>query len=240
MKTEGSQYQVLLINCSPRPKNNTSILLDKARAGILKVKGVQTSHFEFAGKTFEGCKAVCREFCATKAHCVIKDDFEEFMRLWLKADGIIYGTPVYTMGPPGQIKCALDRLGNVIFASFKKEMPRFLKPSGFIVQGSDRWGGQELTAQSFVTMFLSMNCLPVTGDMPDSYIGVLGQAPTKDPTSILTDEVALRSAENLGIRVAEMVKIIALGREACSSELPDVYWLERMRERREGEVGKPK
>lgn len=226
-----SQYQVLLINCSPRPKSNTGILLDKAQAGVLKVKGFQTSHFELAGKRMEGCRGVCSEFCASKGSCLIKDDFAEFQRLWLEADGIIYGTPVYHMGPPAQIKCAIDRLGNVLFASLKKEMPRFLKPCGVIVQGSSRWGGQEITAQFFVAHSLLMNCLPVTGDMPMSYIGVLGYAPTWESDSILSDEAALCASENLGVRVAEVVKIITLGREACSSELPDVYWLERMRAR---------
>jgi multimeric flavodoxin WrbA len=136
------------------------------------------------------------------------------------------------MGPPGQVKCAIDRLGNVQFAYLKGKLPRYNKACGAIVQGSSRWGGQEVTVQFLIEHFLVMNCIPITGDMPQSYLGVGGYAPTWEPNSILNDLQSLENAKNLGRRVAETAMIVKAGRDALKKEIPEIYFYKRVFQRR--------
>jgi multimeric flavodoxin WrbA len=155
---------------------------------------------------------------------VLDDDFNEFFEAWLEADGILWGAPVYHMGPPAQVKAAIDRLGNVLFSHLYKTLPRFSKVSAAIAQGSSRYGGQEITLQFFLQHFLVMNCLAVSGDTPDSYIGAPGLAPSAlDANSILQDEIGMRTARNLGKRLAEMTRIVRIGMKVLGDQLPGEY-----------------
>lgn len=226
------EITILAINGSPRRKNNTAFMVREALAGAKKINGVRTEVFEFSKKTIQGCRGDCILYCGKTGQCVLKDDFNELLDAWLRADGIIFAAPVYHMGPPGQVKAAIDRLGNVLFAYLKGNFPRFYKVCGAITQGSSRWGGQEITIQFFVEHFLLMNCLVVTADMPASYIGVIGYASTWEPGSIREDQAALNTARILGQRVAETVKIVKNGLNSLKDELPDEYFWQRVMEKR--------
>ena len=226
------EINILAINGSPRKKNNTDVMVQEALAGAKEIKGVQTRVFEFSKKKIEGCLGDCILYCGKNGRCVLKDDFNELLDTWLKADGIIFAAPVYHMGPPGQVKAAVDKLGNVLFSYLKGNFPRFYKVCGAIIQGSSRWGGQEIAIQFFTEHFLMMNCLVVTADMPASYIGVIGHAPTWEPGSIREDQAALKTAGILGRRVAETVKVVKNGLDNLKDELPDDYFWQRIMERR--------
>jgi len=100
--------------------------------------------------------------------------------LWIDADIILYAFPVYHMGIPAQLKSFIDRLGNSLgyyFGSGKPgtyHIPRLMKVMGFIVQGAHLYGGQDLALSFMVNHALLMRCIPVPGDLPDSYIGAGG------------------------------------------------------------------
>ncbi len=223
---------ILVINGSPRKKNNTSYMVECAIKGIEKVKDVTVETYDFAGKKFSGCKASCADYCMKHGKCAISDDLNEFMERYLNADGIIWAAPVYHVGPPAQVKCAVDRLCNVFFSYLKGDLPRLNKPCGILVQGSSRWGGQELTIQFFIEHCVLMKCLPVAGDMPNSYFGVAGYAPTWEAGSILEDPIALDTSEVTATRVAEMAKILKSGISLHEEELPDNYFLDKLLEKR--------
>lgn len=227
-----SEIRILAINGSPRRENNTGILIQEALAGAREIKGVRSEVFEFSGKTIEGCRGDCILYCGKEGKCLEKDDFNEFLNAWLKADGVIFAAPVFHMGPPGQVKCCIDKLSNVLFAYLKGAFPRFYKVCGAITQGSSRWGGQEITLQFFIEHFIMMNCLVVKADMPTSYLGVAGYARTWEPGSIREDKVALKSAKILGQRVAQTVRIVKAGLDSLKTELPEEYFWQKVMERR--------
>lgn len=218
------RIRILGINGSPRKQNNSSIMLERALKGAQKVEGVEVEVYNFSGKEFHGCKADCMAYCMKNGKCSIKDDLNDLFEQYMAADGVIWSAPVYHVGPPAQVKAALDRMGNIMFSYLKGKVPHLTKPCTAVVQGSSRWGGQELTIQFFIESFLLMSCIPVTGDMPKSYFGVAGYAPTWEYGSIEEDQVALDTAENAGLRVAEMTKIIKTGLVQCADELPDLYY----------------
>jgi multimeric flavodoxin WrbA len=220
---------ILGIVGSPRKNGNTEIMVNEALEGAGEVQGVQTYSYSFHGKKIGGCLADCLAYCRKNGACVLKDDFPGFMEAWLKADGVIFGAPVYHMGPPAQVKAAIDRLGNVLFTHLGGQMVRFNKVCGAVVQGSSRWGGQEITAQFLVEHFLTMNCLPIAGDKPGPYLGAIGHAEKAcKRDSILADEFALRAARNMGKRVAETARIVQAGMAQLAGELPDIYFFSRL------------
>ena len=235
-KSQAHPIKILGINGSPRRNNNTSIMLSEAIAGAKEAGAVEVSLFEFSGKKIEGCKGSCITYCQREGKCTIPDDMQELLDLWVPADAVLFAAPVYHMGPPGQVKCAVDRLANIQFAYLKGNLPRYNKACAAIVQGSSRWGGQEVTIQFLLEHFLLMNCLPVTGDMPLSYLGCAGYAPTWETDSILKDPKALETARNIGRRAAETAMIIRAGKTALAGQLPDLYFPDRIFSRRRQEA----
>ena len=225
------QIRILIVNGSPRLKNNTGLLLERAAAGIQKINGIELKSFSFAGKSFAGCRGTCYSYCGKNGCCVEKDNFNEFLGLFLWADGIIWAVPTYHAGPPAQVKAVLDRLGNVIFSFTKGMIPRFNKACGVITHGSSEWGGQELTAQFMINSITQLKCLTVAGDSPKTNMAVIGYAPTWEPGSIAEDKTALAAAETLGQRVAETAKIIQEGTLAISGQLDERYYAKELIEK---------
>jgi hypothetical protein len=96
-----------------------------------------------------------------------------------------------------------------------------------LTQGLDTFGGQELTLQYLLVHFVLMNCLAISGDLLQSYIGAAGVAPGIELDAIRRNERALAVARNVGQRVAEMSRIVKAGLAALENELPEKYFFRR-------------
>lgn len=224
--------KILLINGSPRPQNNSAYLLEKAKEGVMSVSDVECKVFEFAGRTFNGCRGTCSAYCMKNGTCSQKDDLQEFLELYLWADGIVWAVPTYHAGPPAQVKAALDRMGNVMSTYFKMKLPRFNKPSGIIVTGSSRYGGQEYVVDFMMHSITTTRNLIIGGESPKANMGVVGYASTWEPGSILEDTVSLEASVDMGRNVALMAKVIKAGIEEVAPELSERYFPDRMLEER--------
>ncbi|SHD75967.1 flavodoxin family protein [Schnuerera ultunensis] len=223
----GKQVKLLGISASPRKGSNSMILLTKALDSAAKVSGVVTEVLDLHKKSYKHCIG-CSACNRRREKCILKgDDFEEFFEKWVSADGIIISTPIYHMSVPSNLKAALDRLGNSVISMYPEEPRRLIKVGGAITQGMNRFGGQEFAMQFIINSFLLMDCIPVAGDMPISYIGA-GGSTYGDPKAgaISSNENAILSAENIGQRVAELSKIIVTGKEHLRDELPKEYYLD--------------
>jgi multimeric flavodoxin WrbA len=214
--------KVLAIMWSPRAKGNTDVVIDEAIAGALEVPGISVEKYSLAAKKVASCVACHR--CRELGTCFHQDDFQEIVDKWLAADGLIYAAPVMHFGIPGSAKVVLDKLAHVMFAKFNRKLPRFCKPAAVLAQGSSRYGGQEVTIQNFHGGLLMMNCLPVSGDTPGSYIGGPGFAPTWEKGSISQDEPSLAVARNIGKRLGEMTLVLKSGLMAMEANLPEGYY----------------
>lgn len=220
--------RILLINGSPRSNSNSQWLVNEARKGIEEnFDHVIVEEFRFQGKVMAQCKG-CVEYCEKNKECVAQDGFVELSEMWLRADGIIWAAPVYTFGPPSQAFSWMERFGEIFMQNMRdKDMPfmRYAKPTGIMIQGSSRFGGQELTAQSIQQHAMVMDCLPVSGDMPHANQAVLGQVLNKKTPEY--NQELLHAAYRMGVRVTEMSKLIKLGKLAVASTLDDCYWYSR-------------
>ncbi|MHA2428215.1 MAG: flavodoxin family protein [Candidatus Hermodarchaeia archaeon] len=75
---------------------------EELNRGGFRTKTIFTPSMSFAA--CGGCFA-----CETNDECIVKDDVQTFQESLLMAPGFILATPVYLMGPPGRLKCLLDR-----------------------------------------------------------------------------------------------------------------------------------
>ncbi|HEY3314917.1 MAG TPA: flavodoxin family protein [Bacillota bacterium] len=214
--------KILAIAWSPRAKGSTEVVLDEAIAGALEVPGVTVDRLSMAKKKVGSCVECYR--CRELGTCYQQDDFQDIVERWLSADGLIYAFPVMHFGIPGSAKIVLDKLAHIMFAKFNRKLPRFNKPAAVLAQGSSRYGGQEVTIQNVHGGLLMMNCMPISGDTPGSYIGGPGFAPTWDKGSIKQDELSLTTAHNLGHRLAEATLVVKSGLLAMESKLPEGYY----------------
>ncbi len=216
---------VLGLCASPR-EGNSEFLLDKALE-IASGPGIQIKRFSLDRKPLAPCDA-CGEHQALQGECRIKDAFQEMRDLWLEADVIIYSFPVYHMGIPGQLKSFLDRLGSSLGYYFQKEeprtyqIPRLMKTMGFLAQGAQLYGGQDLALSYMLNHAVLMRSVPVPGDLPDSYIGAggwTGGYPGQKSLQELYGQgdrdasIAVKSAQQVVRRALETALILRAGLE---------------------------
>ena len=216
------QIKVLGICGSPRAGNSGFLLGECLGAAREAAPGrVAIAEYFFRGKRFGPCVGCFK--CTEEKHmgeCVIKDDFQSLRDLWLDSDVIIYSVPVYHVGIPGQLKCFIDRLGNTVNRYYRLASPRFLKVIGAIAQGTHFAAGQELAVTFLLHHAVLKNCLPVSGDGWESYLGACGWTRTErglDALSKLHEkgdpdaEVAVKSSRTLGRRTVELGLILQAG-----------------------------
>lgn len=216
--------RILIINGSSRKNGNCQILASQASEGAALVKNTEIRQFTFAGTSFAGCRAECSSYCMKNGNCSIKDGLQKLWEDFLWADGIVWVVPVYHVGVPGQVKCAMDRLCNMQYSYFQGKYPRWNKAWGSIAQGSSRWGGQEYTIQWLIESALLMKCIPLAADTPGSYFGVAGYAPTWEKDSIYTDTMSMELSISMGRRTAELARIIQTGIGCLEDELEQCYF----------------
>ena len=99
--------KVLLINGSPRANGNTSIALNEM-IKVFEAEDIETNLVQIGNKTIRGCVACLN--CFKLGHCVFKDVVNEVAPLFMEADGLVVGTPVYYGSPNATTLAFLDRL----------------------------------------------------------------------------------------------------------------------------------
>ena len=99
--------KILGLSCSPRKKGNTVTLLEEMLKGAAE-HGANTEFFSISDKDIRGCDS-CYS-CFTKGECHIQDDMQPLYEKLLEADGIVFGSPVYTYGMTAQAKAIIDRI----------------------------------------------------------------------------------------------------------------------------------
>lgn len=215
---------------SPRKNSSTEELVRAALAGAAESTGVEVELVSLAGKRILPCIGCMK--CIERADlCVFrhKDFMGEFYERWLRADGIIIGSPVYHLSVPGVLKNAIDRLGEGIWAlkSLGEIESRWLcKVGGVMAQGMATFGGQEQTIDYLVHHLLLMNCVVV----PPENVTIPGVAGSLHGNRIYEggriaefDPHVLTLAKEMGVRVAQVTKILRAGAIALREELPPEY-----------------
>jgi multimeric flavodoxin WrbA len=215
---------IIGVSGSPRKNGNTETLVKEALKGAKEIGNVKTAFFSLAGKNIAHCKG-CLACEKKRTICRVRDDFQDFFSAYMKADGIIIGSPVYHLSITSVLKAAIDRLGQSMFSVYRGRTPRLCKVGGIIAQGSALYGGQEFTLQFVLNSFILENCLVVSGDSPQSKLGVAASTYADSARgSIKKNETAMLTSKSLGRRVVEMAMIIGEGRKQLAGVLGAEYF----------------
>lgn len=103
---------ILVISTSLRRNSNSEALADEFIKGA-KESGNKVEKATLRDKNIAFCKGCLA--CQSLHRCVIKDDSQEIVEKMLKADVIVWATPVYYYCMSGQMKTMIDR-ANPLFA----------------------------------------------------------------------------------------------------------------------------
>jgi multimeric flavodoxin WrbA len=186
---------VLGINCSPRKKGNTEILIREVFKA-LEENGIKTELFQIGGKSVNGCLACmkCRE--ARDGKCHQKNEvINNCITKMIKADAIIIGSPVYFADLSSQAKALIDVAGYSIRSLTVNPLKR--KPGAAVVAVA-RAGG--IQAFNSINQFFLINEMIIPGS---SYwnIGIgrsIGQ--------VTEDKEGMRTMRVLGENMAWVLK----------------------------------
>ena len=105
--------KVLIISTSLR-KNSNSGKLAEAFADGAREAGHDAEIVTLIGKSIAFCKGCLA--CQKNGECVIRDDASDIVKKMLKADVLVFATPIYYYEMSGQMKTMLDR-ANPLFPS---------------------------------------------------------------------------------------------------------------------------
>ena len=214
---------------SPRDGNSKYLLEQALEASMTAAANMgveaQTDYWSVRGKKISGC--VMCDGCAKDGKCIIKDDYQPAFELWQAADVVIYSIPVYHMGIPAQLKAFIDRVGNSLFGRYASifpkdavSLPKSLKTIGCIAQGLHVFSGQEHTITDIINHALIMGCIPVTGDMWQSYIGAGGWTSNDAGRKALQEQyetggsdatIAVDASRKLAQRAVEIAVVVKAG-----------------------------
>lgn len=188
--------KVLMLNGSSNEKGNTNrALLEVGRQ--LEKEGIEYEIFQIGSKPIRdciGCKSCSEE------GCVFSDDqVNTFVEKAKKADGFVFGTPVYYAHPSGRVLSFLDR----VFYSSGRSFA--FKPAASIAVA--RRGG---ASASFDVMnkYFGICQMPVVGS---TYWNLVHGC---TPGEAEQDAEGLQTMRNLARNMAWMLKCFQTGKEA--------------------------
>jgi len=105
-KEDSKRVKILGVVCSPRANGNTHILVEEALKSATE-SGAEVEIYSTIGKIITPCDGC--DVCRQTNKCHIEDDMQELYGKFLKANGIILGSPVYFWSVTAQAKAVIDR-----------------------------------------------------------------------------------------------------------------------------------
>lgn len=137
--------RILAINGSNRKNSNSGILLEYALEDLKKEQNVEVEILHTYNKKYGREEK--------------EDDFLELLEKWNRADGILLILPNYTVGGPGNIYSAFDRLTEALENDIRGGI--YKKAAGVLVQGSNVYGMAELAMESTFEVLAGLHVFPV-------------------------------------------------------------------------------
>jgi multimeric flavodoxin WrbA len=217
--------RILGLDCSPRDKSNSGIMLDTAfsRLGETYPGEVQTEIVQLRDLHLEPCKAcsVCGKTKDTGKFipCVRADEDDAQMVLdkMVDAHGILVATPVYFGLPSDLFSKFIMRTRPLRHQDFKLAN----KPVGVMAVAGRRSGGAETTIIATWLPFVRNGCLVVGNGDGTCQFGAYGWAGARG--HVLTDEWGLVQAYQTSDRVFTLARLLQAGVEASGFVNPMTF-----------------
>lgn len=190
--------KVLLVNGSAHPKGCTYTAISEV-AGALDKQGISTEIFQLGTKPISGCLG-CGT-CKKTGRCFMDDSVNEFSEMAAKADGFIFGSPVYYASASGILISFMDRL----FYSSNAIQKFSYKPAACVV--SARRAG---TTASFdqINKYFAINRMPIVSSQYWNMVH------GNTPEEVRQDLEGMQIMRTLGNNMAWLLKSIEAGKAA--------------------------
>lgn len=115
---ERFNVKVLALNSSPRPKGNTTQLIEMVFDAIkAENAAIETELIQLNNKKINPCLGCAKCFKTKDKKCIQNDDLNEIIEKMLDYDCIMLGSPVYWAAITGKMKCLTERTGMVSLAN---------------------------------------------------------------------------------------------------------------------------
>lgn len=183
----GKPLKILGVSCSPRKGMTTAKAVQAALEAAKAVDPrIQTELIDLGGLNIAPWSPQPPE-----------DDMKSLLPRFQDPalGGLIIGSPAYFRSLSGLAKCFLERLAPLR----EPKMVLADKPFGVVAVGAFRNGGQEMTIEQIQAILLCFGMIPVGGHAPAFQGATLLSA----NDSLAQDELGLKTAAQLGKRVAE-------------------------------------
>jgi multimeric flavodoxin WrbA len=144
-KLKDVSLNILIINASNRPKGNSHILLQKAVKELSKYENIAYDTLEIFNKNY--------------GRYDDKKDVDELIKKWEWADNILFFIPNYTVGGPGSLYAAFERLSEYFAEDIENGV--YNKTAGVLVQGSAKYGMAELAMESTFQTLAGIHTIPI-------------------------------------------------------------------------------
>ncbi|MBN1466798.1 flavodoxin family protein [candidate division KSB1 bacterium] len=193
-RLSAAEDEILIIGvaCSPRPGKTTATAVQTALTAAQSVDArIKVELIDLGGKRIAG-------WTPPVAGQANADDFDLLLPSLKAANlgGLIIGTPVYFRNMSSLCAAFLERLG----ALRQPTLQLANKAVGALSVGAYRNGGQELAIQQIQTAMLCHEAIVVGGKAAAFQGATLLNDGSDD---IRKDEFGIKSAQQLGVRVAE-------------------------------------
>ena len=217
-----SEKLILGVSGSPRKGANTDIMLHEALKAAETVEGIRTEAIylrDYEIHNCKGCFACCREpgkkDGGIHACAMFRDGMVVIYPKLKACVGLIFACPVYFASMSAQMKQFMDRTEGLLrYGTSQYQYGLQNKVGGALVVGGNRNAGEELTILEIQAFFQVHDMLVVgSGGEPTPgcyHGGACTTYPQKGDVrdAILQDEIGLKSARNLGIRVAKTLNTL--------------------------------
>lgn len=191
---------ILGISASPRHQA-TEFAVKLALEAAEKASNKITTDF-VSFKDYKILPCIHCDACMRKDRCVLEDDIPVLLEKFLAADGVIFGSPVYSFSPTPESIMFFNRM-RVWRNRFPAENMNRKVGAALSVAGT-RNGGLEMTANVIINMFLARGML-VIGGSSGFYTGPKLWTDNRDSQGAREDGTGCAGAVDIGQRMAETV-----------------------------------
>jgi multimeric flavodoxin WrbA len=222
--------KILGVVGSPRKGGNTEVMIRAALEAAEKSGDVLTEIVLLAGRKVHPCIS-CYHCFFHEGECSIKDDANDILNKMMDADGLIIGSPVYFGSLTATLKSLFERCMrlNVLkdspdsmkyedIKNMEVQFPLRNKVGGALSVGGVQSGGQERVLMD-IQGFLLMNDMIVVSDggirTPEVHPHFGGVGIARGKKKILEDHYGMETSKSLGMRIAEVTKIVKRGLSSC-------------------------
>jgi len=181
--------KILAIVGSPRPKGNTSHLVDQALKEAAD-HGLETEKIILSQYKVGPCQG--HDNCSSFSVCKQNDDVPWILDKFCSADGILLGSPVYYYNMTAQMKAFVDRN----YFLYRHNISPRMTCAGLIIVGGS--AGLEHTVRAL------RRFVKLSANIPDDRIVILSGCASM-VGEVKNDTALIEAARKLGSRMAELL-----------------------------------